>query len=163
MQVMYSMYLFFYPQNKKQSQKMTTPHSEMTSRLVCALTSLSLLYPFSVATPPTSVWKVYSRVVVYVSTCLVITLVLGLAYHIRSKVPSQPPPIPPPKPPPRSQSACKDKPRKTSLSLLIQFHSILLQCVDVHISTTALYMNMRSICTVDRVYSLFKGPSNVNL
>nr|XP_046150620.1 uncharacterized protein LOC123992969 [Oncorhynchus gorbuscha] len=68
------------------------------------------------ATPPTSVWKVYSRVAVYVSTCLVITLVitlvlvLGLACHRRSKVPSQPPPIPPPNPPPRSRSARKDKP-----------------------------------------------------
>eukprot|EP00063_Salmo_salar_P094677 XP_014069512.1 PREDICTED: uncharacterized protein LOC106612654 [Salmo salar] len=62
------------------------------------------------AIPPTSVRKVYSRVAVYVSTCLVITLVLGLAYHIRSKVPSQPPQITPPKPPPRSQSARKDTP-----------------------------------------------------
>ncbi|KAK6295759.1 hypothetical protein J4Q44_G00334720 [Coregonus suidteri] len=64
------------------------------------------------AIPPTSVRKVYFRVVVYVSTCLVITLVLvlGLACHIRSKVPSQPPPIPPPKPPPRSRSVRKDKP-----------------------------------------------------
>lgn len=138
---------------------MTTPHSEMTSRLVCALTSLILLYLFSVAIPPTSVWKGYSRVVVYVSICLVITLVLvlGLACYIRSKVPSQPPPIPPPNPPPRSRSARKDKPRKTSLSLSIQFHNILLQYVDIHISTTVLYMNLISICTVDRVYCLFKG------
>lgn len=146
------------PQNENQSQKILTRHSQMTGRLVCMCSDfIDVLYLFCAAIPPTSVRKVYSRVAVYVSTCLVITLVLGLAYHIRSKVPSQPPQITPPKPPPRSQSARKDTPRKTSFSLSIQFQNILLQCLDMHISTTALYMNMRSICTVDRVYSLFKG------